>query len=120
MINSIITPLSRINRKSIYFFKLGLALSVFFILMKKISLTQIKLAFAESDLVLIGLVFVLLFLNIAIQFQKWRLLVTSQARVSNQDIFNSLLAGYTLGFITPGRLGEASLFEICIGPIGLD
>jgi uncharacterized protein (TIRG00374 family) len=51
--------------------------------------------------------FLLLFLNIIIQFIKWRyILRTYYPGISNILVLKSLLFGITLGFITPGNLGE--------------
>jgi len=51
--------------------------------------------------------FLLLLPNIFIQFVKWRyILRTYYQDISNALVIRSLLFGITLGFITPGNLGE--------------
>lgn len=45
--------------------------------------------------------------NLWIQFQKWRYLVRIlDARTTNHDIWGSLVCGFSVGLITPGRVGE--------------
>jgi len=60
---------------------------------------------ANKTWVLAG--FCLLTLNLFLQFKKWYILAQlEKPDVSPKEIIASLLAGITLGFITPGRLGE--------------
>lgn len=64
-------------------------------------------AFESANVFCIIVAVMLLIPNIYIQFYKWRYLVRLlKSRVSNREAFQSLLAGFTFGFITPGRLGE--------------
>lgn len=67
---------------------------------------EIKLAFAAAEAKFICLTSALLILNLYLQFKKWQLLVRLEKNVSAGQILSSLLAGFTLGFITPGRVGE--------------
>jgi hypothetical protein len=53
------------------------------------------------------LALVMLPANIGFQYRKWALLVRSQLpQAASKRILTSLLAGFTLGTFTPGRLGE--------------
>ena len=59
------------------------------------------------DLRLAGAAVALLPLGLALQWWKWNILLRSQAPgVSGADALRSLLAGFGLGLITPGRVGE--------------
>ncbi|MCB0266153.1 MAG: flippase-like domain-containing protein [Calditrichaeota bacterium] len=49
----------------------------------------------------------LLLPNIYLAYLKWRYLLNNRfAGIRNKDVLGSLLFGYTLGLITPGRIGE--------------
>ncbi|MFZ0391717.1 MAG: lysylphosphatidylglycerol synthase domain-containing protein, partial [Calditrichia bacterium] len=51
--------------------------------------------------------FLLMPLNVFIQFIKWRYLLRIRYReVESGPILKSLLFGFTLGFISPGNVGE--------------
>ncbi len=64
-------------------------------------------AFSQARLSLIFLALLLLGPNLYLQFYKWRyLLRLIKPEVSDSESAQSLFAGFTFGFITPGRLGE--------------
>ncbi|MDW7682256.1 MAG: lysylphosphatidylglycerol synthase domain-containing protein, partial [bacterium] len=68
---------------------------------------EIFIAFQSAKLSLILLALLLLLPNIYFQFYKWRYLVRLvKSDTSNHEVLQSLFAGFTFGFITPGRLGE--------------
>ncbi len=76
-------------------------------LLKRVSLHDISTAFQSARLLCIGAALILLVPNIYIQFFKWRYLVRLlKPPVTNREVVQSLLAGFTFGFITPGRVGE--------------
>ncbi|NIS38898.1 hypothetical protein GWN26_13645, partial [Candidatus Saccharibacteria bacterium] len=51
--------------------------------------------------------FILLIPNIFLAFAKWRYLLKNRfSDISDKEAIGSLLFGYTLGLVTPGRLGE--------------
>jgi len=76
-------------------------------LIKRVQMAEIFTAFKSAKMLCILLALMLLVPNIYIQFFKWRYLVRLlKPNVSNREAFQSLLAGFTFGFITPGRLGE--------------
>ena len=80
---------------------------VLVLLIAKISITQITLAFSSVKpawLIVAGL---LLIPNILVQVWKWYyLLKWVKKDVSFPAAFRSLIIGYPLGFITPGRVGD--------------
>ncbi len=64
-------------------------------------------AFQEANWVNIFICVALLIPNFIIQFIKWRYILRNRfADVENKTVFQSLMFGATLGFITPGNLGE--------------
>ncbi len=76
-------------------------------LLKRVEVDEILIAFRTAKLWLIFLAFLLLIPNIYLQFIKWRYLIRLiKPEVDNRETLKSLLAGFTFGFITPGRLGE--------------
>jgi len=90
-----------------YLIKLIIAAMVTVFLIKRVHGKEIISAFASASLPLIFISLLLLIPNLYLQFFKWRYLVRLlKAKVSNQEIMQSLFAGFTFGFITPGRLGE--------------
>lgn len=76
-------------------------------LVRRLRMDELFAAYQSAKLFCIFLALGLLIPNIYIQFYKWRYLVRLlKPSVNNQEAFQSLLAGFTFGFVTPGRLGE--------------
>lgn len=76
-------------------------------LFRRLQIGELVAAYESAKLFCIFLALGLLIPNIYIQFYKWRYLVRLlKPPVSNRETFQSLLAGFTFGFVTPGRLGE--------------
>ena len=76
-------------------------------LIKRVKMGEIFIAFQSAKLSLIMVALLLLLPNIYFQFYKWRYLVRLvKFDASNREVLQSLFAGFTFGFITPGRLGE--------------
>jgi uncharacterized membrane protein YbhN (UPF0104 family) len=76
-------------------------------LVRKIEPQNLKTAFesARQDYILLALVLVIP--NVLSQFIKWRFVLRlTKPAVTNYEAFSSLLAGFALGFVTPGRIGE--------------
>ena len=96
----------RTRKRILYGIKIVLATLILYVLIDKISLQQITGALRHARLDLILLSLALLPLNIFFQFRKWRLLVHLVKPAAWTEILASLLAGFSLGLITPGRLGE--------------
>ncbi len=90
-----------------FIIKIVFAAFVMLMLVQRIELPEIRSAFRSARLACILAALLLLIPNIYIQFYKWRYLVRLlKPQVTNREIFQSLLAGFTFGFITPGRIGE--------------
>ncbi len=96
------------NHRWIYWLKLLAGIILIFILYQKINRREpILEAFRVTDWSNIALCIGLLIPNIGLAFLKWRYLLKNRfANVSNREVFGSLMFGYTLGLITPGRIGE--------------
>ena len=95
------------KRVLVYILKIAIASLVMVMLVKKVEIKEILAAFKSAKLSCMLFALALLVPNIYLQFFKWRYLVRLlKPQVSNREVFQSLLAGFTFGFITPGRLGE--------------
>ncbi len=90
-----------------FLLKLTITVLVMVILLKNLKMTNILSTFGLARREYIILAFTLVIPNIYIQFYKWNyLLKLIKPNVSARESMNSLLAGFTFGFITPGRVGE--------------
>ncbi|MBE0642776.1 MAG: flippase-like domain-containing protein [Bacteroidetes bacterium] len=87
--------------------KLLLAAVLIAFLMKSLEGNAIASVLARANPLLITAAVLLLPINLFFQYQKWRLLVRSRFPfVSPGDVSSSLLLGFTLGIVTPARIGE--------------
>jgi len=74
---------------------------------RKIEPENLKSAFLQARGDYIFLALVLVVPNVFVQFLKWRFVLRlAKPAVSNYEALSSLLAGFALGFVTPGRIGE--------------
>ncbi len=95
------------NKKVLFAIKVCIALLILFVLVKKISISEIYNALQSAAWPYVLFALLLLPVNIFLQYKRWQLLVRlDNVQSRNGEIFLSLLAGMTLGFITPGRVGE--------------
>jgi hypothetical protein len=73
----------------------------------RIDFAQLKLVISGVSPLYLVIVILLLIPNLGFQFYKWNCLVKTQIPdVSPRIVFRSMMLGFTLGIITPGRLGE--------------
>ena len=100
--------LSKPSRKAILIStKLIVSSLVMTVLLQKISFEEIYAAAVQANLEYAVIAGLLVFLNLFFQYKKWHLLVRLEnPKIANTSILFSLFAGMTLGFITPGRVGE--------------
>ena len=90
-----------------FILKIAIAALVMVMLLKRVDTAEITTAFKSAKMSCIFIALALLVPNIYLQFFKWRYLVRLlKPQVTDRETFQSLLAGFTFGFITPGRLGE--------------
>lgn len=96
------------GKKYLFFFlKILISILVLSILIHKIRLAEIFIAIEKARKGYILIAIMLLPVNLFFQFKKWQLLLKiEKPNALAGEIFFSLLAGITLGFVTPGRLGE--------------
>jgi len=95
------------NKKIIFIFKIILAFVLLGILIQKIEPNNLQNAFANSRPGYIFLALLLVVPNVGAQFIKWRFMLRLiKPDVSHFEVASSLLAGFALGFVTPGRIGE--------------
>lgn len=94
--------------KYIWFLKLLVGLLLLYFLYRNIyQKHRLVEVFSSASLKYLLLGFLFLFANFFVQFIKWRyILQTHDRHIPNSLVIKSLLFGVTLGFITPGNLGE--------------
>lgn len=96
-----------INNKALFILKLGIASLLLFVLIHNIKIENIQFALKQANFVFICLAGLLLIPNLFIQCVKWHyLLKLCKPNAKYLEAVKSLLSGFTLGFITPGRIGE--------------
>jgi len=95
------------KRRLVFALKLIITALVMMMLIKNLKVENIVDAFKQANSIYIVFAFVLVLPNIYIQYYKWNfLLKLVKPEVTRQESLSSLLAGFTFGFITPGRVGE--------------
>jgi len=95
--------------KTRIFWALKILITVFIllVLVKTIKFTEILSALSKAEKSGVAAAVALLPLNLALQAVKWGILLkTLKQPIKTIDIFGSLLVGFSLGLVTPGRLGE--------------
>ncbi len=87
--------------------KLLIALGILYYLISYLDYNKIIAALGEVDVLLISTVFILGFVNIYLQFLKWKLTCkTVLSETKNSKILTSLFYGLSAGAVTPMRVGE--------------
>ena len=87
--------------------KVIIAVVTMAMLIRRISARELKEALLQAEWQWILYALLLLTLNLLFQYKRWEILVhLAQPDATRRRIFSSLLSGVTLGFITPGRIGE--------------
>lgn len=96
------------KKKFIWILKLSVGVVLVYFLFREVNRGHaILYAFRRANWVNVSLGFILLIPNFFIQFYKWRYLLKNRfPEVESRTAFQSLLFGATLGFVTPGNLGE--------------
>ena len=98
-----------ISKKWLILLKLAIAGLLLFMLVRTISLENIRNALNHANFLFIALAGVLLIPNFMVQGWKWHyLLKMGMPKATYWDALRSVLSGFALGFITPGRVGELS------------
>lgn len=96
------------RKKFFWFIKIGIGILLIYIIYRQVGQKQAILkAFTSANVLLIIVSLVFLIPNIFVQFLKWRyLLVKNFGKINKRLVLGSLFFGATLGFITPGNVGE--------------
>ncbi len=98
-----------IKRKKIIiaFAKILIAAGLLVFLINYLNPEQILTAFQSANLILILFAFLLLPVNLFIQFKKWKLSTNYILNENdNKKVFTSLFYGFSAGIFTPARTGE--------------
>lgn len=91
----------------IFLAKLVIAGGLLAYIVSRVSLVEILAALKAANPVLIGVAFLLVFLNLYLQYLKWKLVCEKILDVSDgKKIMYSLFQGLAAGSFTPARVGE--------------
>jgi uncharacterized membrane protein YbhN (UPF0104 family) len=91
----------------LFFAKCLTAALALWLLFQTIGATQMAASMIKVDYAKLSVALVLLVPNLAVQILKWRFMLEwTGTSISFAMASRSILAGYPLGFVTPGRLGE--------------
>lgn len=95
------------RKKWLFLLKLSLTVAIIILVVNKIQLADIGAEFKDVNWIPLAVGMAMTIPNILIQHFKWRYLVhLLDPGVSNSKIFTSLMCGFSIGLVTPGRLGE--------------
>lgn len=96
------------KRRGFYLFKLLLSFAILSYLVSHLQPRQLLATLRTAQPGALTLACGLLPLNLGLQFLKWHYLLRSASRASitPRHSFHSLMAGFPLGLLTPGRWGE--------------
>jgi len=87
--------------------KVVIALGLLFYLVYAVNFREILTAIKQSNVYLIVLTFLISFLNIYLQFYKWKITANVVLQENdNSKIWLSLFYGFSAGIFTPARIGE--------------
>jgi len=88
-------------------FKITLTAGLLAVLIDRVNWSDVISEFSDVHLVSLVLALAVAFINIYIQYRKWGFLVRIiYPDVPSRDVYASLLCGFSIGLVTPGRLGE--------------
>ncbi len=99
------------NKRWFFFlFKICVASIILFVLIHRVQFEQIYLAFVNPTRpFFVFMAIILLVPNLFIQWYRWFfLLKLVEPQITVYESLNSYFGGFTIGMITPGRIGEVS------------
>ena len=111
---------STAKARIIFYAKISIAILALILVGQALSFSDIRQAFANASVPHLIAGVALLVPNLLIQASKWHyLLRLANASIPFRSAYKSLVAGFPLGFVTPGRLGEVgrALFIKEISPM---
>ena len=87
--------------------KVVIALGILFYLVYAVNFEEILSAINQANIYLIAVAFLLSFVNIYLQFYKWKITANVVLQENNNSkIWLSLFYGFSAGVFTPARIGE--------------
>jgi uncharacterized membrane protein YbhN (UPF0104 family) len=87
--------------------KVVIALGLLFYLIYAVNFNEILTAIKQANVYLISVAFLLSFVNIYLQFYKWKITANVVLQENqNSKIWLSLFYGFSAGVFTPARIGE--------------
>jgi len=104
-----IKPLYGQRSNSIFFnlLKLGLTISILMLAARYVHTEKLLTTISTIRINYLAFAFILLVPNLSLQYFKWRLLLRQiDPNIKSVAAWHSLLAGFPLGLVTPGRWGE--------------
>ena len=97
----------RIHPKIQVVLKMCIGVALLVALVKYIDLNTLRQSVERANTVYLGIGLSLVVANLAMQFLRWRYLLTLlSSTTSNEDALSSMLVGFSTGFFTPGQIGE--------------
>ena len=98
-----------LKKTTFYFLKICLTILIFGVLVWQVHPGELWLAFQQANLFLIGCSLLLMPVNLLLQTLKWQSLAgIVKPEISFRESLYTLLKSMTVGFVTPGRIGEYS------------
>ncbi len=96
------------NKKTILFFaKVSVAVFLIIYIMETVNPSKLIESVKEADLTFIIFAFLLTFVNLSLQYKKWKITCYKFiGQCSDRKIISSLFAGISAGAFTPARVGE--------------
>lgn len=87
--------------------KVVVTLALIYYLINIIEYKKIKSALENANYIFVVAAFLLMFVNVFLQFKKWQLICINSLNIfDNKKILKSLLIGFSGGIVTPFKVGE--------------
>jgi len=107
------TLLLLFKKYGIYLLKVFVTVGLLAYFLTRIKFEKILFGLKFVDFSIFGVVVLLFFVNLFLQFVRWKTLVKTVAKnVQTKEILESLLIGISAGSFTPGRTGEYFLRKL--------
>jgi uncharacterized membrane protein YbhN (UPF0104 family) len=95
------------NPKKLFWLKVAIAVVAIFVLIKTARANVLAATLLNINTAYLAAAILLVAPNLGIQWLKWHFLLTrTNSTISATDSFKSLIVGFPLGIVTPGRFGE--------------
>lgn len=108
------------KRYGLQFLKFFVGIGLVLYLVQKISIKEIFISLKSINLIYFSIAVVLAFLNVFIQFIRWKTLLRNEfSNLNESSIFKSLLIGFSAGTFTPARSGEYFLRKLPLKELNL-